>query len=166
MEFAASRSWNSSSCTVLEEALTVRVDLRRVFPSLSMALLPGTCVLWAAMPGFYPASSNPSPSPPLDLSTDLSLTCPVGQDQQQALRPHLRLGQEQGAHLGLFLLTQESGQFLFIVLLKLLLGQQRKVVSRTWGRWYPLHCIRSLRQWFRLKSHCYPQNKKNPFFPP
>ena len=83
------------------------------------------------MPGLYPASSNPSPSPPRDLSTALSLTCPVGQDQQQALRPHLRLGQEQGAHLGLFLLTQDSGQFLFIVLLKLLLGQQRKVVSRT-----------------------------------
>lgn len=97
------------------------------------------------MPGFYPASSNLSPPPPLDLSTDLSLTCPVGQDQQQALRLHLRLGQEQGAHLGLFLLTQDSGQLLFIVLLKLLLGQQRRVVSRTWGCWYPLHCIWSLR---------------------
>lgn len=50
--------------------------------------------------------------------------CSVGQDQQQAVRPHLRLGQEQGAHPGpgltRLLPTQDSGQFLSIVLLKLL----------------------------------------------
>lgn len=48
----------------------------------------------------------------------------VGQDQEQTVRLHLRLGKEQGAHTGpslsLILRTQDSGQVLSIVLLKVL----------------------------------------------
>ena len=104
MEYAESRSWNSSSCTVLEDVLMVRVDLKKVFPKLSTALLPHTCALElrCLVSIQHPLTSA---RPPLGLRTDLSLTCTVGQDQKQALRLHLRLGQEQGAHLSLFLLT-------------------------------------------------------------
>ena len=70
--------------------------------------------------------SNLSPTPSLAPKTDAPLTCSVGQEQQQAVRLHFRLGQEQGTHAGhsvsQLLLTQDLSQFLSIILLKFLLA--------------------------------------------
>lgn len=119
---------------VLIDALMARmVHLRRASPKVSSALLSSTYALSAQILDFYPGSPHFSPAPSLDPRADAPLTCSVGQDQQQAVRPHLRLGQKQGAHpspsLSLLLLTQDLGQFLFIILLKILLGRQKKTVS-------------------------------------
>lgn len=118
---------------VLEDALVASRAHRMVSPKASTVLLPSACAPGAKTPDFYPASSNLSPSPSLDPQTEVPHTCSVGQDQQQAVRFHLRLGKEQGAHpwpgLSLLLPTQDLHQLLSIVLLKLLLGRQRKKTS-------------------------------------
>lgn len=94
------------------------------------------------MPDFRPASSNLSPTPFLAPKTDVPLTSSVGQEQQQAVRPHLGVGKEQGTHpspsLGLIFPTQDLGQFLSLGILKVLLGRQRKMMSKRL-HYYPLH---------------------------